>query len=120
MAIWDTFKSSIVAVGVGEATADAMKPILKPAEQDAWSKNPYRALDEGTAAELVAQGIITAAAGHEEASLTGVNTNRLDALVQLALTAPGTTQLLELWRRGAITEAQVDHGLQKASIEQQW
>lgn len=120
MAIWQTLKSAIVGVGVGEATADAMTPILTPAAQDAWSKNPYKALAASVAAELVAQGLTDIRSAAEEASLSGTNEDRLTALVQAAMTAPGVPEALILWRRGEITEDAVTHALRKSMLEPQW
>lgn len=120
MAIWDTLKTAIVGVGVGEATADALEPILNPAAQDAWSKNPYKALDLGQVAEQIAQGIVTQATGNGEASLSGYNTHRLAAVVQATLKAPGVSEGLRMLRRGAIQPADFTHILRKAMLEPQW
>lgn len=120
MAIWDTLKSSIVAVGVGEATADALTPILTPAAQEAWTKNPYKALAASVAAELVAQGLTSVADAQTEAGLTGINHERLQALIQAAMAAPGVPELLTLWRRNLIGEREFEHGIRKAMLEPAW
>lgn len=120
MAVWQTLKSAIVGVGVGEATADALTPILTPAAQDAWAKNPYKALAASIAAELVAQGLTDATTGAAEASLTGIGADRFTAMIQAALTAPGVPEGLTLLRRTAIEPGDFTHILRKNMLEPAW
>lgn len=104
------------AFAAGLAVGPLLKPILQALENETWSLYPDRPLDASDAAELVAQAIWDSGTGTSEAALTGVSKTLFRALVQGAMVAPDTGEALELWRRGKITEAQVDVALDKAKI----
>lgn len=120
MSIWSRLTGGIAALGVGGAAGAAFEPAFEVPRQEAWKAEPNRVLDLGTLAHLVAQGLITEEAAEGEAARSGYRPERLRALVQLNLRAPDVAEALALWRRGRITEAQVDHVLAKAQIEEQY
>jgi len=97
-----------------------MEPVLEVPRQHAWQGEPNRVLDLGTLAHLVAQGLIAETAVVDEAARNGYDGSRLEAMIQLQLVGPPVAEALELWRRGRITEAQVDHALAKAQVEDQY
>jgi hypothetical protein len=127
MAIWSRLTSAIAGIAIGGAGAAAVEPVLEVPKQEAWKGNANRILDLGTLAHLVTQGLISEAAVTDHAQRNGYSADKLQALIQLNLRAPGVPEVLELWRRNAsrpaseqITEAQVDHALAKAQIEPQY
>jgi hypothetical protein len=117
----------IVGVGVGAAAAAAIEPIIEPARQQAWHDNPFKLLDSGTLARLVAQGGIELGDAQTEARLEGISADKLNALVYLAQTVPGWGQLLELFRRGrtrsggdSTFRALFEHALTKNGLDQRY
>lgn len=117
---WSTLTGGVIGVGVGEAAGAAIEPVLEPLKQDAWVKSQAKLLDLGVMARLVAQGLVDVGALEDDAHRLGYTTERLQAAVQLELAAAPVAELLELWRRGKISETLVDHGLAKAQIEPQY
>lgn len=120
MAIWSRLTGAIAGLGIGGAAATAFEPAFEVPRQVAWEGEPNRILDLGTLAHLIAQGLLDEGAAENEAARNGYNPNRLRAMVQVQLKAPDVAEALALWRRGRITEAQVDHALAKSQLEQQY
>jgi hypothetical protein len=77
-------------------------------------------LEPGDAAEIVAEDVELTGWGADQANQTGIGTAQFDALVQAVLNSPGVAELLTLWRRGEITDADVSHGLRKNRLESRW
>jgi hypothetical protein len=117
---WDKLTAGVVGVGVGEAAGAALEPVLDPLKQDAWAEKTPRVLDLGTLAQLAASGLISPDAAEAEGARSGYSSDRVQRAIQLSLEAAPVSELLELWRRGKISEALVDHGLAKAKIEAQY
>lgn len=117
---WSALEGGIIGGAIGIATADVAKPVLTPAEQDAWARNANKVLDLGTLARLVAQGLTEQGSAAGEASRSGFNANKLAAVVQLMLEAPSVAEAQDLRRRGKITLEQFEHALAKAQIEPQY
>lgn len=120
LGVWSRFQSLIFGSAIGAAASEAIGPQLEPAKQHAWSRNAVRVLDAERLAELVASGAIGLEAAVSEAARTGVNANRVRALVYLQLEAPDVAQALDLRRRGRITDDDFRHALAKAKIEQRF
>lgn len=120
MAIWSRLFSGIFGVGVGIAAADAVQPVVEVARQEAWKGNANRVLGVGELAALLAQGLVEAGLASDHARRNGYDSDKLDALAQLALTAPGIPQALHMWRLGEIEWPLVEHALRKASLEPQY
>jgi hypothetical protein len=55
-----------------------------------------------------------------EAGSAGIEKKRLRVLAQLAGLPPGPGELLEMWRRGIITEAAVEHGIREGHTKTKW
>jgi hypothetical protein len=108
------------AFAFGVATAPVLHPAVRELENLAWAQYQSRPLDAGAAAAIVAEDVEQAAWGAGEASQTGVNQERFNALLGEALNAPGIGELYELWRRGEITDADFAHGLRKGKLEPRW
>lgn len=116
MAIWSRLQSFIFGGAVASAAADGIRPVLEPVRQQAWSQNPLRVLSPHEAAELVTQGLVSLEEAEAEAAREGIGPNRLAALVQLVYRVPGVAELMGLWRRGILTDAQWREAMQKAGI----
>src|SRR5205085_9990046 len=58
--------------------------------------------------------------GEGEASLTGVDADRFDKLMQAVRNAPDLGSAFELWRRDLVTDADFEHALRKARLEPRW
>jgi len=108
------------AFAFGVATAPVLHPAVRELENLAWAQYQSRPLDAGAAAAIVAEDVEQAPWGADEASQTGINHSRFNALLGEALNAPGIGELYELWRRGEITDADFAHGLRKAKLEPRW
>lgn len=110
----------LLGFGVGTALAEALHPEAVELAQAAWQQHPVLAIEPDAAAAIVAEDVEARDWGAGEAQMWGVNGARFDALVQEALNAPGIGELLRLWRRGAIGDADFVHGLHKAKLEPRW
>lgn len=111
----------IIGVGVGEAAAAALEPIVEPAKQEAWQKNQNAILDAGTLARLAAQGGITLDAAKATAELHGLTADKMERLYYLAQAVPGVGEALTLLRRqtaaGNDFSALFDHALVKSGVD---
>lgn len=112
--------SGAAEYAAGEAISKTLDPELQLFTNSAWENNPNRPLEAGDAAEIVAEDVQLLDWGRQEALQTGVNQARFDSLRNAVLNAPGIGELMTLWRRGAITQAQFVHGLRKARLETLW
>lgn len=126
LGIWTRVQSLFFGTAIGAAASEAISPQLEPAKQEAWKANQAKILDPGTLAEAVATGGITLAQAEAEAQRSGLNVSRLHTLVYLALEAPDVSEALRMRRRNlldpalGITDAQLEHALAKAGIEQSY
>lgn len=110
----------LIEFAIGAAVAEALRPEAVQLGQEAWSVHPVRALNAGVAANVVAEDLRSRDWGAGEAEQEGIDGGRFDAIVEATRTAPGVAELLNVWRRGLISESMVDHGLAKAKIEPQY
>ena len=113
-------ESATVGIAVGTAAADAFEPTVESAKQTAWTKHAVKVLDPATAAQLVAQGLTDSATAYEQAARSGYGSDKVDALVQIALRTPGISEGLTLWRRGFIDKTGFEHICAKAMLEPGW
>jgi len=118
----------IVAAGVGAAASVALEPAFEIPRQEAWNRNPNRILDPGTLARLVARGGVllgdpdgsTPGSAYEEAKRQGYTADKLDRLVYLSQTFPGSGELDSLSNRVLITPAMVKEALTRAGLPPEW
>ena len=124
MALLSRFFGRTASEGAAFAFGLATGPVLRPATetiaQEAWMHYQSRALGAGDVAGIVAEDVELQAWGESEASRTGINKERFDALLGEALNAPGLNELYALWRRGEISDGDFAHGLRKAKLEPRW
>ena len=117
----------LFGAAIGRASSDAITPVLEPVKQQAWFENQNKVLDANTAAEALAQGIITPTEAEFDANRTGVSTNRLGVLWRIAQAVPGVGEARNLRRRykddgsgRVITLDQLHHVYAKAKLEPQY
>jgi hypothetical protein len=111
-----TFETA-VGFGIGFALGRALTPVGTKIMQDAYAEHPDKALDAETVAAMHAEAQPSAPDLAGEAAQTGIGTDRVEALVALALTAPGVPELLELLRRKLVSPDDFTHGLRKAKLD---
>lgn len=109
-----------VGVGVGQAVADAISPVTRELANEAWAKYLSMPVSVIEAAAVVASGERTRAWGIEEATKTGFDEDRFNALVDMLDTAPDLATLYDLYHRNLIDAAQFREGARKQYIEEQW
>jgi hypothetical protein len=120
--------SLIVAAGVGAAAATALEPAFEVPGQEAWKRNPNRVLDPGTLARLVARGGVllgspdgsTDGSAYDEALRQGYTSDKLDRLVYLSQTFPGSGELDSLSNRRLISQAMVKEALTRSGLPPEW
>lgn len=105
---------------LGTAAGPSLEPFVQHLANEAWAANRVLPLEAPLAAQLVAEGIWELGRGDSEASETGVASSTFQALVELARKEPEVPLLLSLWRRGLVTEAQVDEALERNSIKPEY
>jgi hypothetical protein len=108
------------AFAMGTVTGPALGPLVQDIVNEARAAHRVYPIGILDAAQLVAEGLYDEAHGDEVAAAHGIGAAPFADLVRLAEVAPGVPLALTLWRRGAITEAQVEHALEKAKIEPQY
>jgi hypothetical protein len=107
----------ILGVGVGAATSAALAPAIEVPKQQAWAGAPNRILSVDLLARLVAQGAVDLSDAIPEAKRDGYGQDKLEALVYLEQTAPGSGEALALWRLGLIGDNLFQHALTKAGLD---
>jgi hypothetical protein len=109
-----------VAFAAGRAGSETLSPIAEAVAQKAWQTAPIRAFDPALAAKIVAQRIENSDWGVAEAARGGISSERFADLLEEAYAAVGFAELLEMKRRGTITDDDFDHGLDKLAVEDQY
>lgn len=120
MAIWSRLASFITGGAVASAAAEGVRPVLEPVRQHAWQRNTVRVLDAAAAARLRAQGHISTAEAVEEASRSGYDGNRLEALIAMIQAAPSTGELDRMANRDTISRDDFDRALAQHLIPPEW
>lgn len=109
-----------VAFALGIAAGRALEAPGTEIGQKTWAALPIKAVDPGTAAEIVAEGVDQLAWGEGEAEQSGINKERFDLMVQEVLDSPGFGDLLRMMRRGTINGDDLTHGFRKLKLETRW
>lgn len=114
------FGSMVVGFAIGATIAPALgaaiAPELDAIEQEAWLKNPSKEIPPAVAVETVLKGVLSEGAAGALAKRSGYNDTQFHYMVQAAGQSIGEAVALLLWRRGQITEAQVDQVLRYSNI----
>lgn len=105
---------AIAGAVVGNALTMVMGNMMQPLVDKILSGDPNQPLSAEVAAAGVARGFLNPETGRREALRSAVNTERWSVLTQLAATRPAVGEVLELARRGEITDDRA-RGMLKAS-----
>lgn len=108
------------AFAAGIATAPTLAPVVRELENETWKRYQSRPVAHGDAAEIVAENVEQLEWGKDQASQNGLSGDKFEAIVGAVMNAPGFAQLLTLYRRGEITQAELEHGFRKARLETRW
>lgn len=111
---------NVIGFGAGAAAASAFEPALRPVAEALERQFANRKLTPAELAELVIRGARSPEQAGEEAAGWGLSSERFRELTLLAGNPPGPQELIELWRRGAIAEAEVDTGIRQGRFRTEW
>lgn len=104
----------------GTATAKVLEPPLQNLANEAWALNPVVPPEAVLLAEGVAQGQVSKARAYKWAAESGIGTEQMDALVNIANTGPPLGSALQSLRRGDMSEADYRVALTREAIEPRW
>jgi hypothetical protein len=105
---------------VGAATADTLKPALQDLVNETWEHHAVVPLSPTAAAQAEVAGAYTATQARQDARFSGISTERMNAIRASAGNAPQLAQLLDLWNRGRISEADLEKGLRQGLTRPEW
>ncbi|TMC48759.1 MAG: hypothetical protein E6J20_18495 [Chloroflexi bacterium] len=128
MAIFSKFFGRTIgeaaAFALGGAMRSPLEPPLVELTNETWSKFVDQGItvptDPGDAAEIAAERVSDRPWAKEQAKQRGYGGEQMDKLIDAVMNAPGIGELFQLWRRRLITDAQFEHGLRKARLEDLW
>jgi hypothetical protein len=112
--------SNSAGFALGVAAGGTLRPGVRDLENLAWRTHASMPLDAVSLAAGVAQGQINRDWALDEALNTGVNNERMAALIHAFDTGPGIAQAYNLWRRGIIDEAGFRRAAKREGLEQEW
>jgi hypothetical protein len=124
VAIWSRFfgttASTAAGYGIGSALGPALNPLTQRVANEQWTAHPFKPLTPEEAAEAVVRDLLTEKQGNIESHKSGLDDDAWRVLRGLAGEPPGAQQLLELWNREQVTEAEVDRGLRQSRMRPEW
>jgi hypothetical protein len=116
--------SEAAGFGIGGAMRSPLEPPLQELTNETWrafvGSGVTIPTDIGDAAEIVAEDVAQESWGRDQVAQLGYGADQFDKLVNAVLNAPGMGELLQARRRGAITQAEFEHGLRKNRLETLW
>lgn len=98
----------------------AIAPFVQDVSSEAWKLHPHLPLSPDQAADAVIKGWRAASEMADEASLSGIDSDRFDTITKLAGEPPGIMAMLDLWRRGLIDTPTLDHAIRESRIRDEW
>lgn len=107
---------ALVSAMVGAVVA----PMTTEVAAAAFKLKPTMPLSPAEMAAGVNRGWVGQGAAATEASLSGVNHERFDLLVNLSGRPPGLDQLMEAYRRGIIGADRFEHGVRESDVRVEW
>lgn len=112
--------SNAAGYGVGGAILPTLEPLTQSLANEAWQLHTAKPIPVGLAAEAALRGYMSVDDAAEEAAMTGFNGDRFAVLRRVHGQAPPLEMLLDLRRRDAITEGQLDAGLAQGGMLPEW
>lgn len=104
------------AMGIGSGLA----ALLSPVNQRLLEELQTLPLGISDAVQLRVAGVWDEGTARTEAARNGINAQRYEALRDGAFSWPGLPEVIDLWRRGAISEAQAAEALARAGLDHDW
>lgn len=93
---------------------------LKPEWVDTFKLLRRQLVQVADLAEMVVQGVLVESDAAARAAELGIDGGDFGRLVRLAGNPPGPMELLALWNRGKIVEADVNRGLVQSRLKPEW
>ena len=118
--VFSRFSQDVLSTGIGFAAADTLSPPMEDLKAAAWRQFPNRRLTPDQLAELVVRGELAQDQAAAEARESGVNPQRFERMVKTHGNALGVGELIELFRRGKIDRARLEHGIRTGRIRTEW
>jgi len=112
--------SNATGYALGTAVSPALVPLVQAVENETWDQFRVKPLPAAVAAEASLRGFWTDGAGLSEGALTGFDNTRMTLLRKTLGTAPPIETLLALRRRDAITEGELDSGIEQLGYLAEW
>lgn len=112
--------SNAAGYGVGGAILPTLEPLTRDLANLTWAQHPVMPLPSGLAAEAYARGHLAEDTARREASFTGHDGNRFEALEKLSQRPPALESLFDLHRRGLITDGVLNRGMRQAGLAEEW
>jgi hypothetical protein len=112
--------STAAGYGIGSAMSPALEPLTREVANETWSAHPNQPLSPDDAADATVRNLLTVEQAAAEAKRNGINADRFETMRGLAGEPPGPAQLLELWNRGDLDEADVTRGLRQGRLRNEW
>lgn len=106
--------------GVGQAISRGLEPEATIEAQASWRLLPDMVLSPADLAAMVVQGVLDEPTAADEASASGINTDRFHQLFLVNGDPIAPEQALDLWNRGEIAEADVDRALRQSRLKPEW
>lgn len=111
-------------VSVATSAFGLLQAMMNPAQRsiilDGLWRFPNNPLSASEAALGVVKGAVDRVDAIEEARLNGVDLLRFEALERMTGNPPGPDTLIAEWRRGHITDADLDKGLRQGILKPEW
>lgn len=112
------------AFALGGAMRSPLEPPLVELTNETWARFVDAGItvptEPGDAAEIAAERVAEREWAKDQARQRGYGGEQMDKLIDAVMNAPGMGELFQLWRRRLITDAQFEHGLRKARLEDLW
>ena len=116
--------SEAAGFGLGGAMRSPLEPPLQELTNETWKAFVASGItvptEPGDAAEIVAEDVALESWGEAQVAQLGYGADQFQKLVGAVLNAPGFAELLQLRRRGLISDTEFTHGLRKARLETLW
>src|SRR5579885_1237354 len=105
-----------VGYGLGVALGRALEPLATQLGQEAYAKDPGKAVDAALVAEGVAHGKVDAGKAQAWASQQGFGGEQFAAMVAAFEAGPAIGEAFEAWRRGLLSDAEFRAALKRTGI----
>jgi len=109
-----------IGFGVGQSLSAVLNPYFTDLVQSAWRSHPNAVLTPEQLAVAVLKGHLRQGEAAEEAKASGIDAERFQTMVDVAGLPPGVEALLMLWRRGALSDADLERAVRQSNIRAEW